>query len=352
MRYSTDATDPSTGFKATLTMKPSTCGNSSIVLTENSTEYELTSPKVNGKYPPNLRCVWLFEAPHSKILDITFQEFDIEDSLKCLNDRFILEDDAVKDVITEGLGENVIYRGKLSQTMSPSFYMGISNPISEHIYCGSGVPHDYLSQSHKLRVKFETDDKGSSTGFKLKVKLLQGCSRNFTSLQGRVVSSDPENCIVSIKVPENYTISLFFHKFYFYEMNCEKSGMKVYDGSASNGELLQTLCGYTTPSPIFSTSNEISLKIIAEQANNHFGRYAMGNYDISYVATDKGRGCGGKIFNYGGIFSSPLYPNTNRSSEDCTWHVSVPQNMKVALRFTGNTDKYYEGKFISKNTPL
>ena len=122
--------------------------------------------------------------------------------------------------------------------------------------------------------------------------------------------------------------------------------MKIYDGSIDSGDLIQTVCGFQTPSPIFSKTNELSLRIIADSGINNFGLYAMGSYDISYLATDKGKGCGGKIFNYGGVFSSPLYPNTNRSHEDCTWHVAVPQNMKVALRFSGKTSEYFISSFI------
>lgn len=36
------------------------------------------------------------------------------------------------------------------------------------------------------------------------------------------------------------------------------------------------------------------------------------------------------------MFTSPLYPNSNRTSFDCTWSVMVPQNLKVAIRFPSN----------------
>lgn len=46
-----------------------------------------------------------------------------------------------------------------------------------------------------------------------------------------------------------------------------------------------------------------------------------------------GRGCGGRIFNYGGRFTSPLYPNTYRNNTVCTWDVSVPRGFKIILQF-------------------
>jgi len=46
-----------------------------------------------------------------------------------------------------------------------------------------------------------------------------------------------------------------------------------------------------------------------------------------------GQGCGGRIFNYGGRFTSPLYPNIYRNNTVCTWDLSVPQGFKVIMQF-------------------
>lgn len=48
-----------------------------------------------------------------------------------------------------------------------------------------------------------------------------------------------------------------------------------------------------------------------------------------------GRGCGGELYNYGGTFSSPGYPNPDRNNTDCTWMIAVPMNLVVALQFQG-----------------
>lgn len=60
-----------------------------------------------------------------------------------------------------------------------------------------------------------------------------------------------------------------------------------------------------------------------------------GAYDITYLATDAGLGCGGQIFNYAGQFSSPMYPANDRNASECRWDISVPQNLVVSLTFTG-----------------
>lgn len=47
-----------------------------------------------------------------------------------------------------------------------------------------------------------------------------------------------------------------------------------------------------------------------------------------------GRGCGGELYNYGGTFTSPGYPNTDHNNSDCTWTINVPINLVVALQFS------------------
>lgn len=65
-------------------------------------------------------------------------------------------------------------------------------------------------------------------------------------------------------------------------------------------------------------------------------------HDITYLASDNGPGCGGELYNYGGTFTSPGYPNTDRNNTDCTWTINVPMNLFVALQF--------QGKFCSINS--
>lgn len=60
-----------------------------------------------------------------------------------------------------------------------------------------------------------------------------------------------------------------------------------------------------------------------------------GVYDILYLASDKGTGCGGQIFNYAGQFSSPMYPSNDRNASDCRWDISVPQNLVISMTFNG-----------------
>jgi cubilin len=205
--------------------------------------------------------------------------------------------------------------------------------LGYHSYCGNTMPHVYYSSSSKLRIYFVSDSENEREGFNLTVRTVNACTRNFTALQGRYSSgNNPQSCKTTITVPVDYTISLYFYRFFMVMNDCEKSSMKIYDGSFDNGALLQTLCGYTVPDPIFSTGNQLS---IVTKYHNDTSWHSRGNFDILYVASkkSKGPGCGGDIYNYGGYFTSPLYPNNNRTNFDCTWNVTVPQNLIVAVKF-------------------
>lgn len=334
VRFASEST--SSGFKATFSIIASPCGYHPYKnFTGNETSpFKLDFPKLaTDKYPTNTRCAWQMEAPYGKIFDIQFLNFELEDSPDCVNDSLTIEDDNVKEYVTEGFGQEVIYRGQSQTSYQPSFYSGISGPTAPHVYCGSVIPHDYISETNKIKIRFNSNSVNEFKGFSFTVKTMSSCARNFTALTGRLVSTDVmPDCKTTIKVPANHTISLFFHRFFFYEQDCTKSFLKVYDGTFEDGMLLQTLCGYAMPNPIFSTKNQLSLFFHYDDGTTY---YSKGNYDIMFIATDKGRGCGGSIYNYGGVFTSPLYPSNNRSMYDCTWTVTVPQNLRVAVRFSG-----------------
>jgi hypothetical protein len=110
IRYVTDSTRPSSGFKLTFTMMESPCGSKPYYnFTENENMEVTISSKLDSSsnYLPNIRCMYLFEANYRKSFEIIFKKFDLEDSENCTKDYLKIEDDSVKDYITEGLGQEV-----------------------------------------------------------------------------------------------------------------------------------------------------------------------------------------------------------------------------------------------------
>lgn len=86
------------------------------------------------------------------------------------------------------------------------------------------------------------------------------------------------------------------------------------------------------PNPVFTNSNLVKLKFKTEPVPF---TSTMVIYDITYIASNNSRGCGGEVFNYAGTFTSPGYPNTERNDSDCTWTINVPQHLVVQLTFDG-----------------
>jgi cubilin len=334
IRFVTDSVKPSTGFKFTVQRIPSPCGSlPEMTIPDNETRsFNIYSPSIpdGSKYLPNINCLWVIHLPYGKYYDVKFTRFDLEDSENCEKDSLTIEDATVQDYVTEGFGQELIYRGKSFLALSPSFYTGTSGPVAPHVYCGSQPPHDFYSQSANIKIRFKSDANVERTGFNLTISSLESCSRNFTALQGRLVSNNPNNCKSTIIVPSNFTISLFFVKFYMAESDCTKSFLNIYDGTFEDGKLIRTQCGYLIPNPVFSTTNQLSLIFHFKEDSLSYSR---GNFDLVYYASDKREGCGGEMFNYGGVFSSPMYPITNRTFYDCLWTVTTPRNLKLALKF-------------------
>ena len=124
---------------------------------------------------------------------------------------------------------------------------------------------------------------------------------------------------------------------------------QFYDGPTKSSKLISSMCGYQSPNPIFSTGQHLLIE--------YTGVKIKSSFDFTYVTTDKGlqliviifillqqstyfnfylgRGCGGSIVNYGGVFSSPFYPGTFRNNTQCRWDITVPVGNVPILEFRG-----------------
>lgn len=100
---------------------------------------------------------------------------------------------------------------------------------------------------------------------------------------------------------------------------------QIREGRNLTGKQLLKACGYLLPNPVFSDTNVVSLRIYAHQAQAY-------QYSLTFTSSPNGKGCGGKLYNYFGLFTSPMYPNIYRENIKCTWDIHVPNGYKVALK--------------------
>uniref|UniRef100_A0A182QHW3 CUB domain-containing protein n=1 Tax=Anopheles farauti TaxID=69004 RepID=A0A182QHW3_9DIPT len=334
-RYVTDSMLQGTLFDANVTMVPSVCGPMQYNLT-NGAMVTLNTPNFGGanKYPASTRCLWLLEASAGKQIEIQFLQMDLQqydESNRECNDYIGIRDASTKSIIYEGLGNSLIFNG--GSVASASFYHGTRFANAYHIYCGNSyLPSTYVSVTNRVYISFESDAAIEGKGVSLRVHESSRCMRNYTALQGRIVQNEvlqDKQCTIVVEVPRNYTIALYFNMFYLYNVECPQHAMKVYDGPNENDDrLIGRYCNFATPNPIFTTGNVLRIVFPASAQDS-----PTLSLDATYVATDQGQGCGGELYNYGGTFSSPLYPLNNRTRMECLWTVSVPHNLVVALRF-------------------
>ncbi|XP_071569184.1 cubilin isoform X2 [Temnothorax nylanderi] len=321
IRFYTDGTSQGAGATGTLETNDALCGLGTRVV--NETNHVLTSPNYPNTHLAGTLCRWTlkFTGEYSDRLRIRFIDFDLMDSNKC--EYEYLEISEQNKYINEGFGTNFIYSGLKNHPISVE--MGSRLPLGSYRYCGSALPHEYYSYNNEVKVTFRSLS-NDHRGFKLEYSTAS-CDRNYTSEQGRIFHNGFTSCWITITVPANHTISLYFNHFSIYDAEqCTRNALQVHEGDSS-GPLIATLCSTMMPSPIFSSGNKLTLHSWTEIASSYQ------SYDIIYTTTDAGRGCGGRIFNYGGRFTSPLYPNIYRNNTVCTWDVSVPRGFKIILQF-------------------
>ncbi|XP_076766726.1 cubilin [Xylocopa sonorina] len=321
IRFVSDGTLEGAGVIGTLEVVNSLCGIAPLIV--NTTRHQLSSPNYPNRYEPNAKCRWTLKASDTfgasvDRLKIHFLSFDLADSSKCETDYVQITDMSARSYVETDAENRLIWHGNMNEMVT-------FVPSASYRYCGGDLPHDFYSISTEIEVTFKGTSTGH-TGFKFEYGVAS-CDRNYTSEQGRIVHESIEDCWITITVPANSTISLYFNQFGLYDPeDCTKSSLKASDGDF-NGKLVASLCSLGLPSPIFSTGNKLSLHSWSEYHNSY------DYYDLTYTSTTAGRGCGGRIFNYAGSFTSPLYPNEYRKNAECIWDINVPLGMKVALNF-------------------
>lgn len=129
-------------------------------------------------------------------------------------------------------------------------------------------------------------------------------------------------CIDYIKVPENYTISLFTSNgFDMFNSDC-RNNITVFDEKRNQKIVEKCNSDISENLPIFANSNHIRI----ERKNDFI-------QTLTYIASDQGLGCGGKLSLSKGSFASPMYPLNDRVSQSCRWELSTSVGTVFRMHF-------------------
>ncbi|CAI6368736.1 unnamed protein product [Macrosiphum euphorbiae] len=310
IRYSSIASDVDTRFEIKITSVTSICGPSALIV--NNQSQLLTS--VNYPFPYNtndLICTWYIQLENEgQSLMLRFTDMNLADTKDC-----------------------------------SSNYLEIKyTPFLEWSYnilrlCHEDHVFDFVSKPSKiftLTLRTVVDQK-TPKGFRLEY-MATGCSTTYTKRYGYIHHgvykriSKGDECIFTINLGQsNLTISLFITRLVFMGLQVRSSSsnyLKVYDGPSISSPQVTTLNGMykMTSHPVFSTGPSLTI------AYKTTGGW-IGLLDMSYISTDQGRGCGGKMFYMDGTITSPMYPMVYNKSSTCRWDIAVPRPNAIRVQF-------------------
>ncbi|KAK6644342.1 hypothetical protein RUM43_000609 [Polyplax serrata] len=363
IKFSSDGTYHARGFNIELSPTLSQCGVE--VFNPQDTIQTLTSPNYPQNYPEGLRCKWTIydsSGDSNRIIHLHISDWDIVESDNCQDDFMYIEDTGFLKPLYQSPNYEVT-----SNRSADTAEIIRGNPISLYFYdrsqsngkvkfCGKGNSIDFYSSSNEVVVGFFSNSGSARKGFKIDYAIA-GCTRNYTAEQGHIKNLNFKNnshCYITIKAPSpNHTISLYFTAFTLKGSphgDCPVSFLEVRDGADVKSNLIGKYCGYSTPSPIFSTGQNLWLHFYT-RLSTHGVDYQ--NVDITYTTTDKGQGCGGRFFGLSGTVSSPGYPSNTRKNSLCRWDIVIPSGLEEVIQFsvfdigpsnTCNTDyiEFYE----------
>lgn len=126
MRFVTDNISQGTGFSIDLEMIASPCGRNTYHLNSSLSSISLSSPMNGNLYMPNANCLWTLSTDEGKLIDIRFEQFDLEEDPhnKCTSDFLEIADE---EVINIGSSSNIL---KFASKMN--FYLSSSLDKNHH----------------------------------------------------------------------------------------------------------------------------------------------------------------------------------------------------------------------------
>ncbi|CAG2107294.1 unnamed protein product, partial [Medioppia subpectinata] len=330
VQFFSDGKEAKTGFKAQFEAIDKLCGGFINVTNVTQTLSSLNYPT---GYPTGLRCKWHFTFERnyysywSTTIRIKFTDLDIN----CNNNDYI--------------------------EFSADTYT--SHRIEPYRMCGTRAPPAIVAK-RGLWMTFVTNTVPAVNhkGFSLNYTFA-ACNQTYNEDSGLIINtrypdysyvySYTRLCQMNITAKVGHTIALYFNDFRIYRstnrIGCYYGNMTIKDGLADTSPELKVLCGDTLPDPIFSSGNQLSIKLLGYSAK----------FFITYTTTAAGRGCGGNLTSFNGTFTSPLYPSAYNVSGVCKWFVHSFGLHSLTLRFTSlslsstigcqtNYIEVYEGK--------
>uniref|UniRef100_A0A4W4F6Q8 Cubilin n=1 Tax=Electrophorus electricus TaxID=8005 RepID=A0A4W4F6Q8_ELEEL len=301
VRFISDASNESNGFKLIFEAYSSACGGT-IELNDGDPPGYITSPNYPSNYPQNIDCVWIILVPSGESVQLDFEDFFIEPNTGCYYDYLEVRD---------GASSNADLVAKL---------------------CGDMRPSTQHSRGSAMYLRFRTDHSITHKGFKAKYSIAT-CGGTYTGQNGIIRSPGypdsnyPDNSICEwyLEGPTGHYLTLSFTDFNLQSStDCSDDYVEIHEYNAS-GRFLGKHCGSSLPAPMDTGDSFAYVKFVSDGSGNANG------FRLSFEASVEE--CGGDLNAPSGTISSPNYPNLYPHNRLCRWRITVPQGRRVTLTF-------------------
>ncbi|XP_077015414.1 cubilin-like [Tamandua tetradactyla] len=305
LRFLSGAHTADLGFR--LSYSVSGCGGEF-----NASFGTLRSPAyASSSYPDGLRCLYRVSVPAGAVVQLKFSDFDVAPSALCDQDYLAVHDGA--DPRDPLLGK----------------------------FCGSELPPSLRGHGVSLLLVFRTDASGTARGWKASFQRTlgpeQGCGGFLTGPSASFVSPDSDSdgrydknldCVWVLAAPANSRIRLAFSAFALEAQvpgqGCRYDYVQVFDGESERAPLAGTFCGSTTPAPLLSSGNFLTVQFVSDSTLEREG--------FNATFTTVGMPCGG-TYNATWVPQSLSSPSVSSPGAlpSCTWVLEAPPQEQVKV---------------------
>ncbi|CAG7724478.1 unnamed protein product [Allacma fusca] len=279
VKFRSDASVEKKGFRATWKTEPQSCGGT---LKATVHPQILTSPGYPNAYPGGLECVYVINAPTSKLITLKVEDFGMTSPRDSL-------------VIRDG------------NTPSSRQLASLTGSVAEN-------PRYITSTTNQLYLYLTTSGNGGTPGFQIKYQ--QGCEQVLTSSNGSIASpafgltNYPSNqdCTYVIKRPKGGPLSLRFTHFDLEEADF----VQVYDGPNTDSLRLHSGNGFSGRAipklTLTAESGEMTVKFSTDSLRSRVGWRAVYSADCPVLKSGKGALASNRDIAFGTVvtFSCPI----------------------------------------------
>ncbi|XP_058975812.1 cubilin homolog [Musca domestica] len=263
---------------------------------------EITYPTENvTEYAAHERCVWIIRTERTKIINLTFTSFDVEEDPECSRDWLQIHDgnSLAAQLLGRFCGKELPLGGNILSSQHELFFWFRSDNVTQR----SGFHMTWHSQPHicgdTLELKMGDEGIIRSPGYPGKTPIQRDCQWELMA---------PYGSRFALRIYEITTGN---------RVNCQGDSLKIYDGDL----LLKEYCETTSPEPLKSTSNKLVI---------HFHTDAFksdSSFQLHYEVESSIPHCGGVFTEASGVIVAPNEPAI------CLYLIQQTSGIQIELDF-------------------